>query len=191
MNFNFFAFLNRMKYINRWGLMRSGRQENVQEHSLQVALIAHGLAVIRNRYFQGNMDPNQVAAAAMFHDAGEILTGDMPTPVKYMNPDIIQTYKEIEKNANRKIIGMLPEEMQEDYQSLLFVEDPELKKMIKAADKLSAYIKCLEETEDGNKEFSKAKDTIEQYLRECGLPEVQYFMEHFLKGFTLTLDEMK
>ncbi|MDP4119261.1 MAG: 5'-deoxynucleotidase [Bacillota bacterium] len=187
---NFFAFLNRMKYINRWGLMRNNYVENIQEHSLQVAIIAHGLAVIRNKYFGGNIDARTVATVAMFHDASEIITGDMPTPVKYYNTEIISSYKDLEAKANEKIISFLPEEMREEYKELFFCEDEEVRKIIKAADKLGAYIKCIEETNAGNGEFATAKKTLEKWLEDCNIPEVAYFIEHFMKGFSLTLDEM-
>lgn len=190
MKSNFFAFLSRMKYINRWGLMRNTYTENIQEHSLQVAMIAHGLAVIRNRFFGGNVDAEKVASVAMYHDASEIITGDMPTPVKYHNKEIISSYKDLENAANRKILGFLPAELQEDYEKLLFCEDETVCKIVKAADKLGACIKCIEEINAGNNEFSKAKQTIEKWLSDCDLPEVKYFTEHFLEGFSRTLDEM-
>ena len=135
---NFFAFLSRMKYINRWGLMRSTYVENIQEHSLQVAMIAHGLAVIKNKYFDGNINAEKVAAVAMYHDASEIITGDLPTPVKYHNKDIIASYKDLENLANEKIIGFLPDELQGEYRELFFCDDEYIEKIVKAADKLSA-----------------------------------------------------
>ena len=190
MKSNFFAFLSRMKYISRWGLMRNSRLENVQEHSLQVAMIAHGLAVIKNKYFGGNIDAEKVMAAAMYHDASEIITGDLPTPVKYHNKEIIASYKDLEKKANDKIIALLPPEMQEEYAKLFSPTDEYTEKLVKAADKLSAYIKCIEETAAGNPEFSTAKVTVGKWLDSCDMPEVKYFMEHFMTGFTLTLDEM-
>ncbi len=190
MNYNFFAFLGRMKYINRWGLMRNSYVENIQEHSLQVAMIAHGLAVIRNKYFGGNIDAKKVAAAAMYHDASEIITGDLPTPIKYYNNEIIASYKDIEKKANRKILSFLPLEMREEYEELFFVKDEYEEKIIKAADKLGAYIKCVEETNAGNGEFATAKNAVKKWLDGCDMPEVAYFMGNFMEGFSLTLDEM-
>ena len=187
---NFFAFLSRMKYINRWGLMRNSRTENIQEHSLQVAMIAHGLAVIKNKYFGGNVDAQKVAAVSMYHDASEIITGDLPTPVKYHNKEIIASYKDLETLATEKIIGFLPEEMKSSYRELFFCEDDEIKGLVKAADKISAYIKCIEETNAGNGEFSTAKQTIKAWLDNCNAPEVKFFLDHFMEGFSLTLDEM-
>ncbi len=190
MKSNFFAFLNRMKYIARWGLMRNSRTENVQEHSLQVAMIAHGLAVIKNKYFGGNVNPEKVATVAMYHDASEIITGDLPTPVKYHNKDIIASYKDLEHKANKKIVDMLPEEMKGEYEGIFECDDEYTEKLVKAADKLSAYIKCIEETASGNPEFATAKVSVAKWIEECNMPEVKYFMEHFMDGFTLTLDEM-
>ncbi len=190
MRSNFFAFLNRMKYITRWGLMRNSRTENVQEHSLQVAMIAHGLAVIKNKYYGGNINAEKVATVALYHDASEIITGDLPTPVKYYNREIIASYKDLEHKANNKILDMLPEEMSSVYRELFECADEYTKKLVKAADKLSAYIKCIEETEAGNPEFATAKKTVENWIEECGMPEVEFFMKNFMTGFTLTLDEM-
>lgn len=187
---NFFAFLSRMKYINRWGLMRSTYVENIQEHSLQVAMIAHGLAVIKNKYFDGNINAEKVAAVAMYHDASEIITGDLPTPVKYHNKDIIASYKDLENLANEKIIGFLPDEMQGEYRELFFCDDEYIEKIVKAADKLSAYIKCIEETNVGNGEFQVAQKSIKSWLDACDMPEVKYFTDNFMTGFSLTLDEM-
>lgn len=170
--------------------MRNSRTENVQEHSLQVAMIAHGLAVIKNRYFNGNINAEKVAAVAMYHDASEIITGDLPTPVKYHNKEIIASYKDLEKKANNKILAFLPEEMQGDYAELLECDDEYIEKLVKAADKLSAYIKCVEETAAGNPEFATAKATVGAWINSCNMPEVKFFTEHFMDGFTLTLDEM-
>ncbi len=191
-NFHFFAFLSRMKYINRWGLMRNTFTENVQEHSLQVAMIAHGLAVIRNTYFNGEINPERVAILAMFHDCNEIITGDMPTPIKYYNPQISKIYKDIEDISKEKIISMLPEEMADEYYSLFFKnpEDVECWKLVKAADRISAYIKCIEEVKAGNTEFKKASEAILDTIMEIELEEVKYFMEKFIPGFYLSLDEI-
>lgn len=191
-NFHFFAFLSRMKYINRWGLMRNTYTENIQEHSLQVAIIAHGLAVIRNTYFNGEINPERVAILAMFHDCNEIITGDMPTPIKYYNPQISKIYKDIEDISKEKIISMLPEEMADEYYSLFFKnpEDINCWKLVKAADRISAYIKCIEEVKAGNNEFKKASESILQTIQEIELEEVSYFMDKFLPSFNLSLDEI-
>lgn len=191
-NFHFFAFLSRMKYINRWGLMRNTYTENIQEHSLQVAIIAHGLAVIRNTYFNGEVNPERVAILAMFHDCNEIITGDMPTPIKYYNPQISKIYKDIEDISKEKIISMLPEEMADEYYSLFFKnpDDTSCWRLVKAADRISAYIKCIEEVKAGNNEFKKAQETILQTIMEINLPEVRYFMEKFIPSFNLSLDEI-
>ena len=191
-SFHFFAFLSRMKYINRWGLMRNTYTENIQEHSLQVAIIAHGLAVIKNTYFNGEVNPERVAILAMFHDCNEIITGDMPTPIKYYNPQISKIYKDIEDISKEKIISMLPEEMADEYYSLFFKNPDDMKcwKLVKAADRISAYIKCIEEVKVGNNEFKKARETILDTIMEIDLPEVRYFMEKFIPSFNLSLDEI-
>lgn len=191
-NFHFFAFLSRMKYINRWGLMRNTYTENIQEHSLQVAIIAHGLAVIRNTYFNGEINPERVAILAMFHDCNEIITGDMPTPIKYYNPQISKIYKDIEDISKEKIISMLPEEMADEYYSLFFKnpDDIECWKLVKAADRIAAYIKCIEEVKAGNNEFKKASEAILSTITENELEEVKYFMNKFLPSFYLSLDEI-
>ncbi len=186
----FFALLSRMKHIRRWGLMRNTVRENIQEHSLQVAMIAHGLAEIRNEIFGGKTDPYYVATAAMYHDASEILTGDLPTPIKYYNVELSAAYKEIEKQAETQILKTLPQQLRASYEKI-FEMDEETGQLVKAADKLSAYLKCIEELQMGNSEFSKAKETIEKALQEMKLREVEYFLQHFLKGFTLTVDELK
>lgn len=191
-NFHFFAFLSRMKYINRWGLMRNTYTENIQEHSLQVAIIAHGLAVIRNTYYNGEINPERVAILAMFHDCNEIITGDMPTPIKYYNPQISRIYKDIEDISKEKIISMLPEEMADEYYSLFFKnpDDMECWKLVKAADRIAAYIKCIEEVKAGNNEFKKASETILHTIAEIELEEVKYFMDRFVPSFNLSLDEI-
>lgn len=191
MNSHFFAYISRLRFIQRWALMRNTSQENVQEHSHQVAVLAHGLAVIRNTYFDGSIDANGVAVAALYHDAAEILTGDLPTPIKYHNPRIQTAYREVENVANQSLLSMLPNELQSVYQPILMEEDSDIKQLVKAADKLSAYIKCLEEVKAGNHEFRDAADTIKKTLEAYDLPEVRYFMDHFLESFSLTLDELK
>jgi len=186
----FFAMLSRMRYINRWGLMRNTFQENIQEHSHQVAVLAHALAVIQNRFYGGQIDPGAVAVAALYHDASEILTGDMPTPIKYDNPDIQSAYKQVESMAEQKLLSMLPEELRCDFDEAVTIPDPEVHAIVKAADKLSAYIKCVEEVKAGNTEFKKAKEQTYAALRQNPIPALKYFMEHFLPGFELTLDEL-
>ena len=190
MSYHFFAMLSRMRYINRWGLMRNTFQENIQEHSHQVAVLAHALAVIQNRYYGGQIDPGAVAVAALYHDASEILTGDMPTPIKYDNPDIKAAYKQVEAMAEQKLLSMLPEELRCDFDEAVTIPDPEVHALVKAADKLSAYIKCVEELKAGNTEFKKAKEQTYAALCQNPIPALKYFMEHFLPGFELTLDEL-
>ena len=191
MRSHFFAYIVRMRFIQRWALMRNTASENVQEHSHQVAVLAHALAVIRNRFFGGTVDPGTVAVAALYHDASEILTGDMPTPIKYYNPAIRDAYKDVEALAERKLTEMLPPALQEDYRSILTIQDPEVAALVKAADKLSAYIKCLEELKVGNNEFREAAAQTRQALEGYGLPEVDYFLKTFLESFSLSLDELK
>ena len=189
---HFFAFLSRMKYIQRWGLMRHTTPENIQEHSLQAAMIAHALAVIRNARFHGHVDTGQAALLAMYHEVSEIFTGDLPTPVKYFNPQIKDVYKDIEHMAQKKMYDILPPELQDCYRSLLLKpeEDAELWPLVKAADKICAYIKCAEELKAGNQEFSTAYKMIKQELESSQLPEVKYFMEKFVPSFSLSLDEL-
>ena len=191
MRSHFFAYLSRMRFIQRWALMRNTAPENVQEHSHQVAVLAHALAVIRNEKFGGHVDPGAVAVAALYHDASEIFTGDMPTPIKYDNPAIQGAYRDVEKMAEQKLLGMLPSELREVYAPILTVPDEETRCLVKAADKLSAHIKCLEELKAGNLEFRQAAEQTRRALEGYGLPEVTYFMDTFLESFTLTLDELK
>ena len=180
----------RMRYINRWGLMRNTRLENIQEHSHQVAVLAHALAVIQNKYYGGQVDVGQVAVAALYHDASEILTGDMPTPIKYDNPDIRNAYKAVEAVAEQRLLSMLPEELRGDFEDAVTIPDPEIRDLVKAADKLSAYLKCVEELKAGNTEFKKAKEQTYAALCQNPSPALAHFMEHFLDGFELTLDEL-
>ncbi|HIY73660.1 5'-deoxynucleotidase [Intestinimonas butyriciproducens] len=189
---NFFALISRMRYIGRWGLMRNTFQENIQEHSHMVAVLAHALAVIRRDIFGGDLDPGHAAALALYHDAPEILTGDLPTPVKYYNPEIREAYREVETVSARRLLSMLPEALRPAYEPLL-LEDPESEyhTLVKAADKLSAYIKCVEELKTGNTEFRQAAEQTRRALEDSPLPEVAYFLEHFLPGFSLTLDELQ
>lgn len=189
---HFFAFLSRMKFIQRWGLMRNTTTENIQEHSLQVGMIAHGLAEIRNTYFEGDIDAGKVALLGMYHEVSEIFTGDLPTPVKYFNPQIKDAYKEIEGMAQKKMHNMLPDKLKDSYRNLLISqeEDAELWKIVKAADKISAYLKCVEELKAGNQEFTVAFKMIKEELDKSPLPEVKYFMEVFVPSFSLSLDEL-
>lgn len=191
-NNNFYAMLSRMKYINRWGLMNNTRQENIAEHSLEVALLAHALVTISNTRFGTNLNADRVAVMAVFHDASEIITGDLPTPVKYYNEEIKKSYKQIENISERKILSMLPDDLKPSYEPLIDATkaDSRLEIYVKAADKLSALIKCLSELSMGNKEFSKAERTIREALDEMTLPALNVFMEEFLPAYTLTLDEM-
>lgn len=191
MNFNFFAYISRMKYIARWSLMRSTVQENIQEHSHMVAVLAHGLGLVRRDVFGKNCDPNALAAAALYHDATEILTGDLPTPIKYHSHSIKKAYDEVEDIACRKLLGNLPEALRPAYGELLNAsKDKDGYALIKAADTLSAYIKCIEERKAGNMEFLSAEKSTLKKLQAMGLPEVNYFMEHFLPGFEKNLDEL-
>lgn len=188
---HFFAMLSRMKYIDRWGLMRNTRRENLCEHSFETAVIAHALAVLRNTRFGGNVSPERAAVLALFHDAPEILTGDLPTPVKYYNPEIRSAYREVELAAERKLLHMLPQDMRSSYAPLLCEgeEDAELRRLVKAADKLSALIKCAEERGMGNTEFSKAELSLRRAVQEMHLPEADCFLEEFLPSYALTLDD--
>ncbi len=187
---HFFAYLSRMKFIQRWGLMRNSRVENVQEHSLRVAQIAHALALIRNRKFGGALEPGRVAILALYHDAGEVLTGDLPSPIKYFNPGIREAYHAIESSAAERLLQMVPEELAADYRDAILPGDDEHVQIVKAADKLCAYMKCLEETAAGNKEFSHAETALEEQVRAIALPEVDYFVSTFIPSFRLTLDEL-
>ena len=187
---NFFALIARMKNIGRWALMRSVTPENVQEHSHMVAVLAHALAVIRRDVFGLPCDPDAAAAAALFHDAAEILTGDLPTPIKYNNPEIMTAYRQVEAAAAEKLLDMLPEALRPAYEPLLVETDPETRALVKAADKLAAYIKCIEERRAGNDEFLLAEQKSLETLRGYGLPEVNYFLENFIPAFDRTLDEL-
>jgi 5'-deoxynucleotidase len=196
---NFFAMMQRMRYINRWGLMRNTQPENIQEHSLEVAMVAHALAVIRRlRFADGRLDidPDRVASFAIYHDATEILTGDLPTPVKYHNAEIRAAYRKVEELATDTLLGMLPDDMKPVYRDLLRPDpsDPvclEIEKLVKAADRIAAYIKCVEEEKAGNGEFREAQVQIRSSIQDIQLPEVAWFMEMFLPAYALTLDQLK
>lgn len=187
---HFYAYLSRMKHIKRWGLMRNTEMENIKEHSFDVAVIAHALALIKNKLFGGETDPLHVMALALFHEAGEVITGDIATPIKYFNPEVNEAFKNIEHIAAKKIVNMAPVELREDYAALILHEGDESYKIVKEADKLCAYIKCLEEGKTGNTEFAKARVKIEGDLRAMDAPEVAYFMEHCIQAYELTLDEL-
>ena len=187
---HFFAYISRMRFINRWALMRNSYTENIQEHSHMTAVLAHALAVIRNQFFDGRVDEGQVAVAALYHDAGEILTGDMPTPIKYDNPAIQRAYKQVESVAEEKLLSMLPDDLREEFRPAITIPDENIRAVVKAADKLSAYLKCVEEVKSGNLEFKKAKEQTYAALCRDPIPALQYFMDHFLDGFSLTLDEL-
>ena len=190
MKSHFFAYMARMKYIKRWGIMRNSLDENIQEHSLQTAMIAHCLAIIKNKMYSGNLNPERIMALAVYHEASEVITGDLATPIKYFNPKIKDEYKKIEGFANDALFDMLPDELKPDYETLIKNQESESDNylIMKAADKLCAYIKCLEELECGNDGFLKAKEKIEKDIKAFNLPEVNYFMNTFIESFTLTLD---
>lgn len=185
---DFYAFLSRMKNIYRWGLMRNTTRESLSEHSFEVAIIAHALAVIGNKRLGKNYDANLCAAAALFHDTSEILTGDLPTPVKYYNPEIKEAYKKVEKIAEDKLLSMLPSDIKEEV-APFYNTSEEVTAIIKAADKISALIKCIEETSMGNKEFTAAKDGLLEKVKNCGLEEANIFLNEFIESYSLPLDE--
>jgi 5'-deoxynucleotidase len=189
----FFAMVSRMKYINRWALMRNEHSENLYEHSFEVSVIAHSLAVIGNKRFGKNLDGERAALLGLYHDTPETLTGDMPTPVKYYSEEVRLAYKTVEENACRSLVEMLPEDFREDFAPMLIPEekDAELWKLVKAADKISALIKCNEERKAGNTEFIKAGEGIKDSIDAMGIPEAKVFIEEFLPAFELTLDELR
>ena len=188
---NFFALISRMKYIDRWALMRNTETENIQEHSHQVAVLAHALALIANQRFGAQLDPGRVAVAALYHDATEIITGDMPTPVKYYNSTLRDSYKQVEAAAADRLLSMLLPELRPEFEPYLRESDPEIHAYVKAADKLSAYLKCVEEVKAGNSEFRLAKEQTWAALMDKPLPALQYFIDQFLPSFELTLDELQ
>ena len=189
----FFAMLSRMKYINRWGLMRNTRSENIAEHSLETAVLAHALCCIENTYLGGQLNAERAAVLALFHDGTEIITGDLPTPVKYHSTQIRSAYAEVETLAAQKLCAMLPEELSGTYAALFEGSQPgdeQLIPYVKAADKLSAIIKCMEEANTGNREFKSAEATLRQSVADMHLPAADYFAEHFLPAYGLDLDEL-
>lgn len=192
---HFYAMLSRMKYINRWGLMRNTIKENISEHSLDVAFIAHALGIIHNTYFDGDINVERLAVMGMFHDTTEIITGDMPTPVKYYSSVIRNAYKEVEQVAMDELLLGLPEDMRAAYQPYLLEtqEEMNLWKFVKAADKLSAFVKCIEEKKMGNADFDNAYTTIEKSIQSMAeeMPEVAYFVKYFLPAYNQTIDESK
>ena len=190
MSSHFYAMMSRMKNIYRWGLMRNTRRENLSEHSLETAQIAHALAIINNKRLGGNADPQKAAVAAVYHDSTEIITGDMPTPIKYYNSEIKSAYKQIEAAAGDSLIDMLPEDFKEDFKPI-FDPDTETKRLLKAADKLSALIKCIEELKMGNREFEVAEKTIREAIKNLNCPEADIFIKEFIPSFYLSLDEQK
>ena len=191
MSSSFFALAFRMKYINRWGLMKNSRYENLSEHSAQTAMIAHCLAVIGNRIYGKSYNAERISLFALYHDLSEIITGDLPTPVKYYNQDILKSYREIENNAKSEILQKLPEELREDFCDIVYERCNEQEaKLIKAADKLCALIKCIEEVQNGNSEFTKAHESTFSSVESYGLDEVKYFIDNILPAFYLTLDEL-
>ena len=191
MNENFFAYISRMRYIGRWSLMRNSLPENIQEHSHMVAVLAHALGVIRRDVFHVPCNPDEAATVALFHDSSEILTGDLPTPIKYHSNEIRDAYKEVEALACHMLLDTLPEELRGAYEPLLAGETEErVHDLVKAADKLSAYIKCIEERKAGNNEFLSAEVQTRRLLEESHMPEVDYFLKHFIPAFELNLDEL-
>ena len=192
MIYNFYAFMDRMKYIKRWSLMRSVREENIMEHSQQVAMLAHALAIINNKVYGGGANAEKCVMYAVYHECGEVMTGDLPTPIKYFNNSIHGAYKSLEDKACDKLLEMLPEEMKEEISVYVKPDTDSLEyRLVKAADRLAAYVKCLEEHRCGNTEFEKAKKSIEADLHGRNMPEVEYFFDTFIAAFNLTLDELE
>lgn len=190
MKSHFFAYISRLRFISRWALMRNTAPENVQEHSHETAVLTHALAVIRNERFGGHVDAGAAAVAALYHDAPEILTGDLPTPIKYYNPDIKTAYKEVERIAGNRLLDMLPPELRPSYTHYVLEDDAELEPFVKAADKLSAHIKCLEEQKAGNTEFDSAAQQTLDALKAMNSPELEWFLNNCLQAFTLNLDQL-
>ena len=187
----FYALMGRMRYITRWGLMRNTFSENISEHSHQVAVLAHALALIRREILHlDGPDPDRCAVAALYHDASEILTGDLPTPIKYYNPDIKTAYKQVERIAGQRLLEMLPQELRHCYEHLVLEDDAEVEPIVKAADKLSAHIKCLEEQKAGNTEFDTAARQTWEAMKAANMPELDWFLDHCLGAFALNLDQL-
>lgn len=190
MKHHFFAYIFRMRYIARWALMRNTRTENVEEHSYEVAVLAHALAVIARDVMGKEIDPNEVASAALFHDAPEIITGDMPTPIKYFNPELKAAYKQVEAVAQNKLLSMLPAELVPAYEPLVRESNAQVRRYVKAADKLAAWLKCQEELKAGNSEFARAADETMASLKAMEMEEIDWFMEKLGGAFRLTLDDL-
>ena len=192
MRYDFYAYMDRMKYIKRWQLMRSVRDENIMEHSQNVTLLAHALAVIHNEEFGGKADVLKTVLYAVYHETSEVMTGDLPTPIKYYNNQLHGAYKELEKSACEKIVNTLPEKMQSAIAPFVLADENSIEyNLVKAADRIAAYVKCLEELRSGNSEFSKAKKSIEEDLLSRNMPEVEYFFKHFIPSYSLTLDDLE
>lgn len=192
MNSHFFAYLYRLRYIERWSLMRNVVQENVAEHTFQVAVLTHALCTIANEIYHRHVPTERIVTMALFHDGTEVITGDIPTPIKHHNKEILYNFREIEQHAAERLIAMIPESLRHVYEPLISGkrEKSEERKYIKAADLLDAYLKCASELSAGNREFTVAKRQIEQSLTELDMPEIRYFLEHFAPSFEKTLDEM-
>ena len=187
----FYALMGRMRYITRWGLMRNSFSENIQEHSHQVAVLAHALALIRRDILHlDTPDPDRCAVAALYHDASEILTGDLPKPIKYYNPDIKDAYKQVERIAGNRLLDMLPQELRASYEHYVLEDDRDLEPFVKAADKLSAHIKCLEEQKAGNTEFDSAARQTWDSMKAMARPELDWFLDHCLPAFALNIDQL-
>ncbi len=186
---HFYAMMARMKNIYRWGLMRNTRQENLSEHSLEVALVAHALAIINKTRLGGSVNPDRVAVCAMYHDTSEIITGDMPTPIKYYNCDIKKVYKDIEKIAENRLLDKLPDDFKKEF-SKIYNPDEDVTRLVKAADKISALIKCIEEANMGNREFALAEESTRKAIKDLKCPEADIFMKEFIESFSLSLDEL-
>ena len=190
--FDFYAYLDRMKFIRRWPLMRCTRDENIMEHSQCVALITHALCAIKNTFFGGHIDEGKAVLYAVYHETSEVMTGDLPTPVKYYNRGIQGEYKSLEKLACEKLVATLPENLRGSVSPYVFADETSGEyKIMKAADRLAAYVKCLEELRCGNSEFLKAKASIEADLHSRKMPEVEYFFEKFIPAYSLSLDELE
>lgn len=189
---HFYAYISKTRWLQRWGLKRNAVHENVMEHSWEVSVITHCLALLRNRYYGGNVDVNAVVVAALYHDCSEVITGDMPSPVKYHSPAITEAYQSIEREAERELVNLLPETLQQDYRSVMETVclPAEHRQLIKAADTLSAYLKCRMELAAGNQEFANAAEDIQRRLDRLAMPEVTHFLRHFAPSYSLTLDEI-
>ncbi|HRH76135.1 MAG TPA: 5'-deoxynucleotidase [Cellvibrionaceae bacterium] len=192
MKSHFYAYISKLRWLRRWGLKRNTVTENVMEHSWEVATIAHALALIKNRYFGGNLDVNAIVVAAMYHDCSEVITGDLPSPIKYHTREITKAYKAIERQAEQELLNLLPEDLREDYRPVIIEENipDDQRLIIKAADTIAAYIKCRTEVAAGNREFSKAEEAVKNRLNNLNQPEVLYFIDTFVGSYALTLDEL-